>query len=287
MARLLLIRERPMSVPVRSKAVWYPRRRFLPLVATLALALIVPSFAIAAARPSKLDGELVRRSQRKTREVTSVIVTLVPGATLPQEFKRFARVTGRLGIINGAGAGPAEQRPARSSRRGPKSSASTTTARPTAHNFRTSIASGARAVQQGLGFTGAGIGVAVIDSGITTWHDDLTSPTRDAVPVRRPAGHRVCRFRERPARSVRRQRPRHARRRHHRRQRPRFAGRECGHRARRVAGLRSKCSTRRAAARSATSSRRSTGCWPTDSTTSASSTSRSARRCASRTGPTR
>ena len=33
---------------------------------------------------------------------------------------------------------------------------------------------GAREVQHDLGFTGAGIGVAVIDSGVTAWHDDLT-----------------------------------------------------------------------------------------------------------------
>ena len=33
---------------------------------------------------------------------------------------------------------------------------------------------GARAVQELMGYTGAGIGVAVIDSGITGWHDDLT-----------------------------------------------------------------------------------------------------------------
>lgn len=33
---------------------------------------------------------------------------------------------------------------------------------------------GARTVHRGYGFDGAGIGVAVIDSGITSWHDDLT-----------------------------------------------------------------------------------------------------------------
>src|SRR5262245_32037938 len=32
---------------------------------------------------------------------------------------------------------------------------------------------GARAVQQNLGFDGRGVGVAVIDSGISNWHDDL------------------------------------------------------------------------------------------------------------------
>jgi serine protease AprX len=50
------------------------------------------------------------------------------------------------------------------------------------HDFRTNIAIGARAVQQALGYTGAGVGVAVIDSGITTWHDDLTSRFLSSYP---------------------------------------------------------------------------------------------------------
>ena len=172
-----------MLVLVRHKAVWYPRRRrLLPLVATLTLALIVPSFASAAGRASKLDGELARRSQRNPREVTSVIVTLVPGATLPAEFKRFARTRGgRLGIINGQVLDlpnnvirQLEERP---------EIFRIHYDRPTAaHNFRTSIATGARAIQQGLGFSGAGIGIAVIDSGITTWHNDLASRTPTMYP---------------------------------------------------------------------------------------------------------
>src|SRR5688572_1901058 len=38
---------------------------------------------------------------------------------------------------------------------------------------RTSAAVGALTAQLQYGYTGAGIGVAVIDSGITSWHDDL------------------------------------------------------------------------------------------------------------------
>lgn len=46
--------------------------------------------------------------------------------------------------------------------------------RPTGgHLNRTAVVVGARAVQQLMGVDGAGVGVAVIDSGITTWHDDL------------------------------------------------------------------------------------------------------------------
>ena len=175
---------------VRSKAVWNPRRRLIPLVATLALGLILPSLAVAAGRHSKLDAELMRRSQRTGLEVSRVIVTLVPGATLPPELKRFARVTKRLGIINGQVLDlpnhvlrQLEARP---------EIFRVHHDRPTvAHDFRTSITSGARAVQQGLGFTGAGIGVAVIDSGIAGWHNDLSSRT----PVMYPYGdQRVAAF---------------------------------------------------------------------------------------------
>ncbi|MDP2054590.1 MAG: S8 family serine peptidase [Acidobacteriota bacterium] len=40
---------------------------------------------------------------------------------------------------------------------------------------RTAVTVGARAVQELMGYTGAGIGVAIIDSGITNWHDDLSN----------------------------------------------------------------------------------------------------------------
>ena len=39
---------------------------------------------------------------------------------------------------------------------------------------RTAAAIGAKNVHAQYGYTGAGVGVAVIDSGITPWHDDLT-----------------------------------------------------------------------------------------------------------------
>ena len=39
---------------------------------------------------------------------------------------------------------------------------------------RTAVTVGARAVQELMGYNGAGVGVAIIDSGVTAWHDDLT-----------------------------------------------------------------------------------------------------------------
>ncbi|HEX5109021.1 MAG TPA: S8 family peptidase [Vicinamibacterales bacterium] len=38
---------------------------------------------------------------------------------------------------------------------------------------RTTAATGAKLVQQQTGYTGHGVGVAIIDSGVTSWHDDL------------------------------------------------------------------------------------------------------------------
>ena len=40
---------------------------------------------------------------------------------------------------------------------------------------RTAVAMGARAVQELMGYSGAGVGVAIIDSGVSGWHDDLTN----------------------------------------------------------------------------------------------------------------
>jgi serine protease AprX len=51
---------------------------------------------------------------------------------------------------------------------------------------RTAVTVGARAVQESMGYNGAGIGVAVVDSGITAWHDDFS--------VANGQGQRVTRF---------------------------------------------------------------------------------------------
>ncbi|HWI17427.1 MAG TPA: S8 family serine peptidase [Vicinamibacterales bacterium] len=51
---------------------------------------------------------------------------------------------------------------------------------------RTAATVGAKNVHAQYGYTGAGIGVAVIDSGITPWHDDLTVANR--------TGQRVTKF---------------------------------------------------------------------------------------------
>jgi serine protease AprX len=190
------------SGAVQRKAVWGPKRT---LVALILIGFVMSTTAMAAgndssnqrdAAPSKprhsrpaphanpglpsarvknykLDDEITRRRDSNPTQTSQVIVTLVPGVALPQEFKKYVRANGKLDIINGQvltlpnsviarlEAHPAifqvhEDRPTRSD------------------NYRTSVTVGAAVVHQTLGFTGAGVGVAVIDSGITAWHDDLT-----------------------------------------------------------------------------------------------------------------
>ena len=47
--------------------------------------------------------------------------------------------------------------------------------RPTSgFNYRTSVTVGAMTVRATYGYDGAGVGVAVIDSGVANWHDDLS-----------------------------------------------------------------------------------------------------------------
>ena len=189
----------------RHKAVWGLKRTVSAIL--VALTCMAPNVAAAkthsheaarkkAGAPSqsvkqyKLDDELSQRSQdRNGSNKTRVIVTLVPGAQLPSEFKRFARNT-KLDLINGQVLDL------------PHGVLKSLAAHPSVfrvhydrpiktHNYRTSVTTGARTVQNHLGYTGAGIGIAVIDSGITTWHDDLTNTTSTLFPY---GNQRVAKF---------------------------------------------------------------------------------------------
>ena len=185
-----------ISLKIRKKAVWGPKRTLT--IAVLALLACAPN-AMAAGRHARkaptvkagmansharrgiLDHELTSRSGKAVGS-SRVIITLKPGFALPPELKRLVtQVHGRLGIINGhvvtvsnrllqrLAANPAVfqidyDRPL------------------VKQNFRTGITIGSLAVQHAYGLTGAGVGVAVIDSGIATWHDDLTNRTATTYP---------------------------------------------------------------------------------------------------------
>jgi serine protease AprX len=192
------------SHTIRRKAVWGPKRVASALL--LAVACLVPTAAAAAqhgqqaakkqpgvpstsVRQYKLDDELTRRSKGKdSLSTTRVIVTIQPGVLLPPEFKKYA-LNGKLDLINGQvlqlpngllkqlAAHPSVfrvhyDRPIKT------------------HNYRTGVTVGARTVRDTLGYTGAGIGVAVIDSGIG-YHDDLTNTTSKLFPY---GNQRVSKF---------------------------------------------------------------------------------------------
>ena len=73
-----------------------------------------PNPAHGATRASKSDSEVSRRKNSNPNELTSVIVRLKPGAKLPAAFKQYARLRGKLGIINGVRPSEPRYPPARS-----------------------------------------------------------------------------------------------------------------------------------------------------------------------------
>jgi serine protease AprX len=186
----------------RGKVVWGLKRTFVAAATALGLfglpanSFAAPDQAGAPGAPGsfvknyKLDDDVSERAEHgNPQAISKVIVTLVPGAELPPQFNQYSR-GGKLDIINGQvlelpngvlrqlGANADVFRVHHD--------------RPIfGDNYRTAVTVGARAVQESLGYTGAGIGVAVIDSGVTTWHDDLTSTSSHSYPY---GNQRVTKF---------------------------------------------------------------------------------------------
>ena len=160
----------------------------------LALALVVGLGGPALAKsgtPEKLD-KLLKDRAGKTGW-SRVIVTLKPGADASSEVKRLGGKLGRrLGLINGL----VIELPNGVIRKLADHPAveSLHYDRPTGGEMnRVAVTVGARAAQADFGYTGAGVGVAVIDSGTTNWHDDLTYQGSSSL-VRVNNGQRVAAF---------------------------------------------------------------------------------------------
>ena len=160
----------------------------------LALALVVgiggPALAEAGS-PEKLDKLL--KSRAGQGGWSRIIVTLKPGADASSEVKRLGGKLGRrLRLINGQ----VIELPNGQIRKLADHPAvdSLHYDRPTGGEMnRVAVTVGARAAQADFGYTGAGVGVAVIDSGTTSWHDDLTYLGSSSV-VRVENGQRVAAF---------------------------------------------------------------------------------------------
>jgi serine protease AprX len=157
----------------------------------LVLLTMAVTSAPAAADSNKLDAELNSRAGKLGW--SQAIVTLNPGAQLGDVVKILGgRHLRELKLINGLvvdlpngqlkklAEHPAVLR--------------LDWDRPT-HGQLSHVANvtGARAVQYAYGYTGAGVGVAVIDSGITNWHDDMTYGGSNS-NVRVVGNQRVAKF---------------------------------------------------------------------------------------------
>jgi serine protease AprX len=142
-------------------------------------------------RHDKLDKILKVRAG--TGGTSRVIITLKPGADPSADVRKLGGRLGRkLGLINGQ----VVELPNALIRKLADLSfvESIHYDRPTGGEMnRVAVATGARAAQATYGSNGAGVGVAVIDSGISSWHDDLGQS--GYVPgVRVKNGQRVAAF---------------------------------------------------------------------------------------------
>ena len=163
----------------------------------LVLALLVGIAAPGHAKDQpgdhkKLDKTLNARAAHG-RGTSRVIIMFTPGWREPDEVRKHGTKLGRkLRLIDGRVA--EVQNSVLKRLADHPGIASIHHDRPTSGAMnRTAVTVGARAVQMEMGFTGAGVGVAVIDSGITSWHDDLTyNGSSSAVQTR--GGQRVVGF---------------------------------------------------------------------------------------------
>jgi len=146
--------------------------RYKNLFFVFAATFLTASIASAAGHSrhfAKLDAELNHRAASAPGSQTTSVIVRVTGDLLPIEFRKYAR-PGTLPIVNGYVLDVPN-----SELKTIAQHASTIFANhnATVHafNFRTAVQSGAFFARRMLGYTGAGVGVAVLDSGIAPVDD--------------------------------------------------------------------------------------------------------------------
>ena len=173
----------------RSKAVWGSRSvTTLVLLAFIAL-WVAPADAQKSAKAnkpakvqhSKLDNELNRVADGGGD--SDVIVEFYEDSDSSTRIRQAGGTSGRrLGIIKGR-AGRMPNALLKRLANDPKVKRIHIDRETEGQIARTVATIGAKNVHAQYGYTGAGIGVAVIDSGITPWHDDLTIANRQGQRV--------------------------------------------------------------------------------------------------------
>ena len=165
----------------------------LALLLTLLVGLGSPGYAKDQPGDHKKLDKYLNAQAAKGGGTSRVIITFKPGWGEPDEVRKHGSRLGRkLRLINGR---VAEVQNSVLKRLADHPAVeSIHYDRPTSGKMnRAAVAVGSRAVQYEMGYTGAGVGVAIIDSGITSWHDDLTK-TGSSTLVRSQNGQRVVGF---------------------------------------------------------------------------------------------
>jgi serine protease AprX len=171
----LLLRQRFQR---RSASAAHMRTKFLAIwVALAALTPVEPTQVAAFAdASSKLDAVLNARANLHTGQ-SRVIIRSATGVPLPR-IAALAQLTGAhlgrsLAGVNGHVA-VVPNALLRALASNPLVARISLDREIVGVNERTSATVGAAAIRQQLAYDGAGIGIAIVDSGITAWHDDLT-----------------------------------------------------------------------------------------------------------------
>ena len=156
---------------IRTKATWGFRISAIALTFACALALATDASA-AGRRFPKMDRDLESRAVAgSASRKSTVIVTLTAGTDVPAALLKYSR----FGRLNSVGAHVLDIPDSEL-----KNVATLTQALHVQQDkvvkgldFRTDVTSGAFFVGHNIGLTGAGVTVAVLDSGIAKQHDDL------------------------------------------------------------------------------------------------------------------
>ena len=144
----------------------------------------------------KLDKQLNDRADKGGAGTSRAIVMMKPGCSAKDDDNDVARLGGRKGrslnLINGH----VVELPnfvLRKLANNPCVAAIHWDRKTGGEMNRAAVISGARAVQNQMGYDGAGVGIAIIDSGIASWHDDLTYQGSNP-KVKVVAGQRITHF---------------------------------------------------------------------------------------------
>jgi serine protease AprX len=148
--------------------------RLLLSVGVLLTACVSPALAADHASDAKLDRELRGRALAP-RGHSRVIVRLAPGVSGDALIRGVRGTAGRRLLSVGGQVADVPDSALDALARLPGVSGVSLDRRVRGTLERTGATIGATFVQQTLGFDGTGVGIAVVDSGVTSWHDDLGS----------------------------------------------------------------------------------------------------------------